>query len=261
MSWASRRRFLYLTGVILFFALVLGIPFIIWWYQPATCTDGKLNGGETAVDRGGPCPLLDERSLIPHAVEWARAFPVRDGTWSAVAYVENPNKEGGVRAVPYRFKLYDERNILVAERDGATFIMPSAITPIFEGAIDTGNRSVARAYFEFAAPLVWERMRDVSVVIDVTGKTIEGADSMPRLSAIAENTSVVDAQDVQFVAVVFDPAGNAIAASRTEVPDLAAGEKRDIIFTWPDPFVGSVGRLDVIPLRAPEPTAATARFF
>lgn len=261
MSWASRRRFLYLTGVILFFAVVLGVPFAMWWYEPARCDDGTMNGGETAVDRGGPCRLLDERALVPHAIQWARAFPVRDGTWSAVAYVENPNDAGGVIDVPYRFKLYDDRNILVAEQEGSSYIMPGAVTPIFVGGIDTGNRIVARTYFEFAAPLVWERMKDTSRVIDVTGKTTVDETTTPRLTALVHNTSVVDAKDVQFVAIVYDSSGNAIAASRTEIPRLTADQIREIIFTWPDPFVSAVGRLDVIPLRSPESAVSRRGFF
>ncbi len=261
MTWASRRRAIYGFGVFLFFAIVLGVPFAFWWYEAPNCTDGEMNGKETAIDRGGNCPLLDERTLIPHAVQWARAFPVRDGTWSAVAYVENPNDEGGVVSVPYRFKLYDDRNILVAEREGATYIMPSAVTPIFEGGIETGNRSVARAYFEFAAPLVWERVKDTSRVIDVTSKTVTDAETTPRVTAIVHNTSVADAKDVQFVSIVFDPSGNAIAASRTEIPRLAADEQQTIIFSWPDPFTLAVGRLDVIPLRAPESAVSNRGFF
>lgn len=260
MTWASRRRTIYGLGVFLFFAIVLGVPFAIWWYEPANCTDGEMNATETAVDRGGSCPLLDERTLVPHAVQWSRAFSVRDGTWSATAYIENPNNEGGVMLVPYRFKLYDERNILVADREGATYIMPGAITPIYEGGIETGNRLVARVFFEFAAPLVWERLQDMSRAIEVTAKSAADVTTAPRISATILNTSVAEARDVEFVAVVFDPSGNAIAASRTVIPVLAAGEQQTILFTWPDPFIRPVGRIDVIPLRSPSPVSKS-RFF
>lgn len=261
MSWASRRRGIYASSVILFFVIVLGVPFAVWFYEPANCTDGTQNGSETDVDRGGNCPLLDERSLIPHAILWARAFPVRDGTWSAVAYVENPNEQGGVAAVPYRFKLYDERNIIVAEREGTAYVMPKSITPIYEGGISTGNRAVNRTYFEFAAPLVWERMTDTSRAIEVTGKSVTDAETTPRVTAFAQNTSVTDSKDVEFVAVVFDPAGNAIAASSTVLPLLKAGEKADLVFTWPDPYFRAVGRVDVIPLRAPILSTNGSGFF
>ncbi len=253
MSWASRRR----TVIILGFLLIIGaatlIPLAIWWYEPATCSDGKQNQGETAVDKSGPCALLDERQLIPHAIQWARAFSVRDGTWSAVTYIENPNDMAGVSTTPYRFKLYDDRNILVAEREGSSYIMPGSVTPIYEGGFDTGNRRVTRTYFEFSAPLVWERMRDTSGAIEITAKSLLDADTAPRVIAIAENTAVTEAREVHFVAVVFDPAGNAIAASRTIVPVLPPEARENLVFTWPEAFTSPVGRVDVLPLRAPVP--------
>ncbi len=261
MSWSSRRQTTIVLGFTLLFGTIIAVPTFIWLYEPATCFDGKQNQGESAPDRSGPCVLLDERTLIPHAIQWARSFQVRDGSWSAVAYIENPNGEAGVRAVPYRFKFYDDKNILVAEREGTTYIMPGSVTPVYEGEIETGNRLVGRTYFEFAAPLVWERMSDTARVIVVTGKSLEGADTMPRLSASAENTSVSDAQDIQFVAVVFGPGGNAIGASRTVIPKLIAGAREDLVFTWPDPFTPPVGPLDVIPLRRPELTTSRDGFF
>lgn len=252
MSWATRRRAAYTSGTILFFALVLGVPFFYWYLNiPKTCSDGIQNNDETAVDKGGSCPLLDERTLSPHAILWTREFPVRDGTYNVIAYVENPNDGAGVFIAPYRFKLYDARNILVAEREGAGFLMPGTVTPIFEGAIDTGNRTVARAYLEFTAPLVWERMNDATTPIQIESKTVTDANSAPRLAVTVRNTSVVDLRDVQFVASVFDTAGNAFAGSSTVIPILHDGEQKEIVFTWPDPFPYIPGRIDVLPSLKP----------
>ncbi len=253
MSWASRRRAVIIGGFLFLFGTATIIPLSIWWYEPATCFDGKQNQGETAPDKSGPCTLLDERQLIPHAILWARAFSVRDGTWSAVTYIENPNDRAGVYRAPYRFKLYDDRNILVAEREGSSYVMPGSVTPIYEGGFDTGNRKVARTYFEFSAPLVWERMQDTSDAITITGKSILDAETAPRVIAIAENTAVSEAREVHFVAVVFDPGGNAIASSRTIVPVLAPEARENLVFTWPEAFTSPIGRIDVLPLRAPAP--------
>ena len=253
MSWASRRKFFYLSGVILFFAIVIGIPAFLYLYDPASCFDNIQNQGETAVDRSGPCQLLDERQLIPHTVQWARGFSVRAAECSAVAYIENPNDGAGVHAVPYRFKLYDDRNILVADREGVAYIMPGTITPVYTGAIETGNRIVARTFFEFTAPLVWERLADSSRLIEITGRKIENATTEPRVSALAENTDVKEIRDVEFVAVVFDTVGNAIASSRTTVTIMEPGERYDLVFTWPDPMEKPVGRIDVLPMRKPVP--------
>ena len=252
MSWATRRQAAYIFGVIAFFGALIGIP-ALYWYSgiQETCFDGIQNQGETAVDKSGPCKLLDERTLTPHAILWARAFQVRDGSYSAVAYVENPNEKAGVALAPYRFRLSDDRNVLVAEREGSTFVMPGAITPVYEGAIDTGNRKVARAYLEFTAPLVWERLYDATRPIVVATKDLTDPGSAPRLAARIQNKGVADLRDIEFTAVVFDTAGNAFASSATLVDSLEDGEEKEIVFTWPDPFLYLPGRIDIIPLLAP----------
>ena len=253
MSWSSRKRTSYAAGVTLFFGLLVGVPLFYWYFTiPPTCDDGKRNQGETTVDRGGPCLLLDERQLSPSATLWTRSFRVRDGTYNSIAYIQNPNEQAGVREVGYRFGLYDERNILVAERFGNTYIMPGGVTPIFEGGIDTGQRIVTHTYFEFTKPLVWVRMEAPSNAIIMNDRKIEDETTLPRLLASATNSSVRSISDVAFVAVISDPAGNAFAVSKTTVHELSGGQKIEVAFTWPGPFNVTIGRIDVIPLVAPE---------
>lgn len=257
MSWASRRRTTYIFGVILFFTAVIGIPLAYWYFSiPPTCDDGIKNQGETATDKGGPCFVLDEKSLQPYALLWARSFRVRDGSYNAVAYIQNPNKDAGVRVAGYRFGLYDAKNVLIAEREGVTYIMPGVTTPVIEARIDAGNRIVAHTYFEFTAPFVWERMTDNALAISISNKDITNVAESPRLVARAQNTSVIPQTDISFVAVVFDPAGNAFAASATALSRLDAGEVSEIVFTWPDPFSMQPGRVDIIPIV--EPTRVSA---
>jgi len=251
MSWASRKRTAYLGGVFLFFAVLLGIPLALWLYEAPTCFDGKQNQGETAIDKSGPCTILDERALQPSSVLWSRAFSVRGGLYSAVAYIENPNDGAGVRAVNYRFGLYDQNNVLIAERKGTTFIMPGGITPVFEGGIGTGNRIVARTYFEFSSSLVWERVENAASVLSISNKNSSAVESTPRLTGMVKNTSVAPILDPSFIAVIFDPAGNAFAASATTLPRLEPNEEKEVVFTWPDPFPAVVGRIDILPLLPP----------
>ena len=253
MSWASRRRGIYLSGVITFLIVVIGIPVVRYAYRPATCIDGIQNQGETAPDKGGPCPILDDRALSPASILWSRSFTVRDGLYSSVAYVQNDNAQAGVRLVHYRFGLYDEKNVLIAERTGRMFIMPASVTPVYEFNISTGNRAVAHTYFEFSEPLVWERLKNEAAVITVSNRQMSGVDSSPRLMAIAENTSVAPVSGLSFVTVIFDPAGNARASSMTSLSRLNAGEKQQIIFTWPDRFIWPVGRIDIFPIASPTP--------
>ena len=252
MSWASQRRFLYLTGVGLFFLVVIGGPIAYKILTiPETCFDGIQNQTETAIDRGGPCAIRDERYLQPHAVLWARAFRVRDGSYNAVTYIQNPNESVGVEAAQYRFGLYDSQNVLIAERFGTTYIMPGGITPVLESRIDTGNRIVAHTYFEFTAPLVWKQMKNISSAITINNKTVDMATGVPRVSAISSNTSVAQINNVSFVAVVFDPSGNAIQTSATTIDVFPSDTSNKIVFTWPDLFTSDVGHVEILPSVAP----------
>ena len=261
MSWASRRRTKYLTAVILFFIVVVGGPiaYTILSIEP-TCFDGKQNQGETVPDKSGPCSILDERYITPYAVMWARSFEVRSGSYTAVAYIGNPNPEAGVALAHYRFGLYDSQNILIAERVGATFIMPGGITPVLEGGIDTGNREVVHTYLEITdAHLVWERMTNPAANIKISNQQISESPVGPRIDARATNVGLDTVRNVLFIATVFDPAGNAFAASGTALPDLAPDGSTEIAFNWPLPFVASVGRIDIIPLLRPEEAPLSAQ--
>ncbi len=260
MSWASRRRTAYGLGAIVFFLVAIGGPAALWYISiPPTCSDGIRNQGETSVDRGGPCPLLDVRTLQPYATLWSRSFRVRDGSYNAAAYILNPNKGAGVRTAHYRFGLYDARNILVAERTGTMFIMPGATTPVVESRIDAGNRVISRTYFEFTGDFLWEPMTNVALSLAVNNKEVSNISSVPRLSATVENRSVSDVINPSFVAVIFDPAGNAFAASATQLDRIAAGATSQIVFSWPDPFRVQVGRIDIIPVVKPDLSWAPSR--
>jgi len=253
-----QRRLMYVAGVIVFFAVVIGVPLAIYLHKAPTCFDGVQNQGETSPDHGGPCTLLDDSSITPHAVLWSRSFQVRSGTYDAVAYIENPNSGAGAENVHYRMRLYDQENVLVAERDGATSIMPGGITPVFEGGIDTGNRVVTHTIFELSDTPVWERMKNIASAISITHDPVIDMTVMPRLNAVVTNTSVGDISDLTFVAVIFDPAGNAFAASQTALPRLNAAAQQPIVFTWPNPFAITVGRVDIIPV--PSPVVAPLTF-
>lgn len=242
-----RRRILYLGTILILFGLLVGVPLMYKFLTiPETCDDGKQNQGETAPDRGGPCLLLDERFLSPYGVLWARTFKVREGYYNAVAYIENPNEGAGVSEVNYRFRLFDDKNVLVADQSGKTFVMPGGVTPVFSAAIPTGNRAALRAFFNFTSPLSWRKASDTAKAIIISNKKMEDAAGSPRLSADVENTTVAPMRELSFVASIFDPQGNSFASSATVVPYLGPGQKTQIVFTWPHAFPMQVGRIDVI---------------
>ncbi len=251
MSWASRRRTTYLSGVILFFLIVIGGPILYWWVSsiPPACPIGNLRPSGMS---NGPCSVLDTQYLQPVNVMWARSFKVRDGSYTAVAYVENANPNAGVQHAHYRIGLYDSGNVLIADREGEMFIMPGSITPVLETGIYTGNRTVVHTYFQITdTSPVWQEATSPAEKITITNQTSSNLDTAPRIDADAQNTSLDTMRNVSFVVVLFDPAGNAFAASGTALSQLDPDSPQPISFNWPEPFTASVGRVDIITLLPP----------
>ena len=244
-AWARRRKLVIIGGFLL---LVLAgtVPLVRnALKREPTCFDGIQNGAEAGVDCGGPCQYLCTTQVAPLSVQWSRAFPVTRDSYHAVAYVENPNTGAAVREIGYIFRLYDKDNILITERAGRTFIAAGGITPIFEPRIFVGNRPPVRTLFEFTEEAQWERPQEappLSVERQRLTRPIP-----PRIDAVLRNGGFSSLKEVPVVAVVFNVAGNAIAASQTVVPSVPAQGTVPIFFTWLAPFGEEVGRIEIIP--------------
>jgi len=243
MSWSSRRRFIYALVVLGGGALVLGLFLFTFYNQPPTCFDGRKNGDELGVDCGGACNQICLAEVAPLVIQWSRAFRVSSGNYNVVAYVENPNNSAGIRAISYRFDLFDENNVPVANREGKTFISPGGISPIFEANIETGASVPTRTFFEFTEEPRWYKASDTRDRLSIQGKELLQTETRPRINAILKNSSAVDEfNDIDVTAIVFGTDGNAIAASRTIVPFLSPRESQSLVFTWPEPFAKNVER-------------------
>ena len=251
-KWANKMRFLYISGFLLI-VTVLSVPSIYKALTPPlTCNDGIQNQGETAIDLGGPCHFLNPADLRSLNQQWARSFQVAPGLYSSIAYIENPNSQGGIRVARYIFKLYDSRNILVAERIGQTFIPPGKVVPIFEGNMQVGGRVPQHTTFQFIDILTWEKMQsDLAAEVFVEDKVFKEVNGSPRLSAVVQNRGVYPLYNTVVVATLFDEAGNAIASSRTIIESLPADSEQKVVFTWPKPFQSFIARTDVVPLLPP----------
>lgn len=251
MSWASRRRTFYTSIIILGLAVIIGIPLFFLLYEAPTCFDGKENQDEVGIDCGGACELFCQSQVVPPAVLWSRAFSVTDGVYNAVAYVENPNFDVGTNEIVYLFKLFDEDNILIAERKGITYISPNSVLSVFEGGIVTGERVPRRTFFEFQGSPEWFKMRNPATSLIVENRVLSGAETSPKIEAVLRNSSTQEISDIEIVAIIFDEDDNAIAASKTSIERLPQNTSSDIVFTWPQPFSSKVGKIEIITLTPP----------
>jgi cbb3-type cytochrome oxidase subunit 3 len=251
MTWASQRKTIYALGVILFFLLVLGIPSYVHFNKAPTCFDKKQNQNEIGVDCGGVCELLCRNLQKDPVVLWSRSFKVTKGLYNAVAYIENLNAGAEAENVKYTFQLYDDKNVLISERTGYTFLFARRVVPIFEAGIVTGERVPLRTTLTIEKKLVWEREVEKSAPIEISNQQLVDEYLSPRLSADVFNPTVKDLSKVEVTAVVFDSEDNAVAVSKTVVDSLPRRSSVQVVFTWPEAFPANYSRVEIIPLVAP----------
>lgn len=214
---------------VLALAGLVGIYTVFFTTTPH-CFDGKFNGNERGVDCGGSCALVcwsDSRSPV---VLWSRAFQVAPNTYTAAAYVQNPNPGAAAYDVAYSFQLFDDKNALVVERIGTIDIPPVQTVPFIDPNINVGNRTVARAIFAFSQEPVWQRVGNLPVLR--VGNQYLAPDGA-ILSATISNDSITNADKVTVAAVLFDREGTARAASRSVLSRVPRKGSQNVTFTWP----------------------------
>src|SRR5574343_1335055 len=130
MNWASRRKLIY--GSIVAFCLIIFVwlPSAYVLYTPPSCSDKKQNEGELGVDCGGPCATLCQNLALAPIVSWQRVFKIADGYYNSIAYIENPNIGSIAHNVPYLFRAYDSKNVLIVERRGKATLLPNTKFPL-----------------------------------------------------------------------------------------------------------------------------------
>ncbi len=245
MTWAGKRKVLY-SLLLLGVALLIIIPVAYTLYPKPSCFDGRQNQDEQGIDCGGSCAKVCVEKTTPPRVLWARSFEVGAGVYSVAAYVSNPNISLGSSNVPYTFKIYDEKNILITKRSGVATILPNVDFPIFEGIIETGNRIPARVFFAFTATPLWQQLSE-QVRLSSGNTVLLNEDGKPRLSTVITNPGIAAVKNVSVIAILYDSNGTAIAASQTIIDEIPKGDSQTAVFTWPAPFGKPVSRIEVSP--------------
>jgi len=135
----------------------------------------------------------------------------------------------------YDFRLYDSNGLLIVRRDGETSIPPVENFGIFEPAITTGNRTLARTFFEFESEPVWEKVATTTEgeSLVAVSSNFQTSASSSRLDMVASNPSPDTEQNVEVIAILYGTDGNVAAFSKTVIPTIAAGDTTQVSFTWP----------------------------
>lgn len=250
MVWAQRRKLAYLSGVFLFFGIVGFFIYHRATSVPPTCFDRKKNGSEVGVDCGGSCLQYCPNELANPKIRWVRSFEVTPGVVHAVAYIEHSYPTSSAQKVRYQFKLYDDKNSIITERVGETYLGPMGRTAIVESLIPTGNIRVATTRFVFLPPIPWEKSSSIfsQIVIKTDRTLLESYDGGLRLTVTLDNQSRYSFTNMDAVALLYDSSDNVITASKILVPSLLGLGKQTVYFTWPNKIdPKSVRTIEVIP--------------
>ncbi|MGE5541271.1 MAG: FxLYD domain-containing protein [Bacillota bacterium] len=257
MSWASRRRFIIISIMVVGALGILGAFAYVTFHRAPTCFDNKQNQDEEGIDCGGTCAYQCTASEAAPSVRFARPVSPASGRTDLIAYIDNSNGDVAASNLNFTIELYSPTNTVIAKKEGRVDLPPASTVPVYVPNIYTGSQEVARAFITFDTPShLWYRYRETRPIPEIADVRIDTSET-PRVTAVAVNNSAAKITNVPFVITIFDAAGNAIAASRTIAPSIPAHGSAPLVFTWSTPFTGAVSRVDikpVIPLPPAPPT-------
>ncbi len=238
MEWSQKRKILYAGAAAGILVLLAAYPIYRVAFPTPTCFDQKQNGDELGVDCGGACALYCPMQVKEPRVVWAKAFLVSPGLYDVGVYIENPNRNAGVRNARYVIRIFEVTGQILADRAGAIEIAPSSTALIFEGNFAL-NTPPSKVEIEFNKDDMrqFTKARATPSVLVAKNQSLKNTDTKPRFDAILLNTDLVNAVGrVELGAVIYDATRRPIAISRTYVDGILKGSEQPIFFTWPNRF-------------------------
>ena len=233
MNWAFRHKLIYTAIFAVLLVVLIGVPAFFVLYQKPTCSDLKQNGDERGIDCGGSCTQLCKATQIRPVVLWQQAFKVTPGVYNVAAYIQNPNISAEAYNAAYTFSVYDASSTVIVIKKGTAYIPPGKNFVILESSVETGERIPARVVFDLDENITWLSVRKQPVNLSVSNPVINTYSTYSSVDADVINDSFEDVGKVNVTAVVYNTAGNAVAASKTYLDSLDKQSKQHVIFTWP----------------------------
>lgn len=241
MEWAQQRKIVYALSFAVIIILLAAYPVYTLVKQTPTCFDNKQNGDETGVDCGGGCARVCEADVSAPRVVWAKAFSLGNNQYDIGAYVENINKDAGLKNMRYTFHIFDNNGQIIAEKSGATELTPSSIALLFEtGTTLTDIPGRVDVVFNPDDLTQWTKAKNSDSVVLTKNQNLTNVDTKPRFDAVLVNTDPVnDVTSLTVGGIIYDVSRNPVAISRTYVDTIPKNGEKNIFFTWPQAFTSS----------------------
>jgi hypothetical protein len=253
MNWAARRQKLVLAILIICAAAIFALVLTATLYKAPSCTDGIQNQGEEGPDCGGPCPYLCSASEVAPTTQFVRAVSPGQGRTDVIAYINNPNTNGGVQGAQYTIELYDSNNAPIAHYTGLVNLPPNTVTPLFVPGVYQGPLKAAQAFLTFDQSTL-KYLRTAQQPLQLTPSNIQilnSSNGTPKVTATVSNPTAQTMYGITVVATVFDASNNAVGASQTVVPILPAQGTAPLVFTWNQPFDTAPVRVEILRVSPP----------
>ncbi len=248
LSWSARRKIIYILVLVIILSLPTGFFVYKKMQKPESCFDGIQNQDERGVDCGGICQIacFDHVKSDPD-IQWSRAYYVAPGIYNLVAYIQNPNVDYISQPAKYIFRVYDDKNVLIASRESVVGIPTVKIFPVFEATVETGESVPKFVTFEFVEPVTWLEYFGYKAELEVAEYKLSRNDTSPKVEAIIKNKTINTYKNVEVIAIIYDEEGNGVLSSRTYIDEIGDKEEKAVVFTWPEAIKFKPSKIEIIP--------------
>lgn len=247
-SWSGRRRMLDGGTLVVIVLAIIGYAVFKYTYKAPTCFDRIMNGNETGVDCGGSCQRLCPSAFLAPNVSWTSFEQLAIGSYTAAAYIVNPNSSGAAVNVPYHFVLYDNLGQQIVDMPGVVSLPPNRNTLAFLGPISVGKRIPYKAFFEFTGAPNWYKKSDTLGSLAIGDKKYTEDNNSSSLLVTLKDTGVTPIGRMSVYVILSDADGNIVGFSKTIIDGIAGLSSVDAPFTWPESHNGKAISIEVLPV-------------
>lgn len=233
ISWRAKKQLFYF-GLFAAIVFIIVAGLILLLRPLPSCFDKKQNQGEEGIDCGGPCKSCVAEAKEP-IVLWVRLFETaQKGFYDAAALIKNSNPNFKLASFEYRFKLYDEQNILVALKEGKNFLNAGDELLIFERGFRAGERTPKRAGFEILSK-IFESGQKQEIPVKIIDKKFS-KQLFPAVEIILENISLFPIENIALQIALLDESGNVYQVQRTKIDKIEGESRESVVLSWPFDF-------------------------
>jgi len=242
--WAQNRRTFILLGISAILALIAFAVYVLIFFKPPSCFDGLQNGIEEGIDCGGTCELVCPFQATEPNILWSRAFKISDGIYNIIGLIENPNFDVKLDGV-YKFEAYNKDNILIEEVFGDVTLYPAQKKPVFEATVVTGFQDISKVFLKMVGENTWTKSEQLEQTVFVTSRSLSDQESEPKLEVSLVNRGIVPKRNLSITAVLYNASGNVVQSSQTFLEYIERDSTASVFYTWPEPFIEEVTKIDV----------------